>query len=118
MNGINGLVLLPNNWDASIYTLNESNNLLSDFNSNIISANEWITILEANGAVFLPAAGQRVGNVVSNVGYDCNYWSSLFRNPYGDTGPVRLKISNEFINTRIMYPTEGYSVRLVKDYNP
>jgi hypothetical protein len=118
VNGINGLILLPNNWDPSIYTLDESNNLLSDFNSNIISASEWITILEANGAVFLPAAGQRVGNTVSNVGYDCNYWSSLFRNPYGDTGPVRLKISNEFIDTRIMYASEGYSVRLVKDYNP
>ena len=34
-----------------------------------------------------PAAGQRkVGCTVSNVGYACNYWTALYRFPYGDFG--------------------------------
>ena len=116
VNGINGLVLLPDDWNPSIYALKGYNESPFHFDSNIITENDWITILEANGAVFLPAAGQRVGCTVSNVGYACNYWTALYRFPYGDVGPVGLRISNNFISTTIMSATYGYSVRLVKDY--
>ena len=119
VNGINGFILLPDNWDTSIYELNEYNGILPIFNSNIISENDWITIFEANGAVFLPAAGRRSGYSVSNVGYVCYYWSALYRNPYGNKGPVALTISNNYIITiGIASAYNGLSVRLVKDYNP
>ena len=118
VNGINGFILLPDNWDTSIYALNDYNGILPIFNSNIISANDWITVFEVNGAAFLPAAGRRGGYSVSNVGYVCYYWSALYRNPYGNKGPVALTISNNNIITiGIASAYNGLSVRLVKDCN-
>ena len=117
VNGISGLILLPDNWSSSIYSLNGSNSYSSSFNSNIISANDWITILEANGAVFLPAAGQRVGSSVSNVGYECNYWSASYLNTSVANYPYRILISNQNIDhNNVMPPSDGYSVRLVIEY--
>ncbi|MBQ1758127.1 MAG: hypothetical protein IIZ94_00455, partial [Prevotella sp.] len=75
VNGVDGLILLPDNWDASTYTLNISV-LGPDYGNyldNIISATDWTTILEANGAVFLPKTVGRDGTSITT---DCNYWSS------------------------------------------
>ena len=78
-----------------------------------ISDDDW-TLLENNGAVFLPAAGYRNGTSVSNVGYEGVYWSStsvddsrayyLYFNSSGSINPQ---------NTNPRY--FGYSVRLVQD---
>ena len=73
VNGVDGLILLPDNWDASTYTLNKTNNDYGGFNANTISAADWTTILEANGAVFLPKTVGRDGTSITT---DCNYWSS------------------------------------------
>ncbi|MBQ6305343.1 MAG: hypothetical protein IJK78_02120, partial [Bacteroidales bacterium] len=73
VNGVDGLILLPDNWDASTYTLNETNDDYGGFNANTISATDWTTILEANGAVFLPKTVGRNGTSITN---NCNYWSS------------------------------------------
>lgn len=117
VNGVNGLVLLPDNWNSSIYSLNDCNSDYSSFNSNIISANDWASILEANGAVFLPAAGQRVGTSITNVGYICNYWTASYLNTSIANYPYRILISNQNIDYRnVMPPSDGYSVRLVIDY--
>ena len=117
VNGINGLVLLPDNWNSSIYSLNDFNSDFSSFNSNIITANDWITILEANGAVFLPAAGQRVGYSINNVGYVCNYWSASYLSTSISNGAFRILVSNQNIDSgNLMPPSDGYSVRLVIDY--
>ena len=120
VNGVNGLVVLPDNWNISIYSLNDTNSSYSSFNSNIISANDWITVLEANGAVFLPAAGQRDGTSVSNVRYICNYWSATYIHTSIVWYPYRILISNEIIDVNsVMPPSDGYAVRLVIDYgNP
>ncbi len=76
VNGVDGLILLPDNWDASTYTLNYTNDdygNFSGFYANTISATDWTTILEANGAVFLPKTVGRNGTSITN---NCNYWSS------------------------------------------
>ena len=73
VNGVDGLILLPDNWDASTYTLNETNDDYGGFYANTISATDWTTILEANGAVFLPKTVGREGTSITT---DCNYWSS------------------------------------------
>ena len=75
MNGVDGLILLPDNWDASTYTLNETNDDYGGFYANTISATDWTTILEANGAVFLPKTVGREGTSITN---NCNYWSSTY----------------------------------------
>ena len=57
--GIRGLVILPDDWNASTYHFNEANVNGSPYLANIITAKEWIDVLEPGGAVFLPAGGER-----------------------------------------------------------
>ena len=75
VNNVNGVILLPDDWSTSYYTLSDTNTGAS-FSSNIISAIQWST-LEQHGAVFLPAAGDRYGTSVhltsGGVGV---YWSA------------------------------------------
>ena len=73
VNGVDGLILLPDNWDASTYTLNKTNDDYGGFYANTINATDWTTILEANGAVFLPKTVGRNGTSITN---NCNYWTS------------------------------------------
>ena len=75
VNNVNGLILLPDDWNISFYDLNDTNTNTASFASNTISASEWDT-LEQHGAVFLPAAGFRFGVSVKSVGVNCYYWSS------------------------------------------
>ena len=76
VNGIQGVVLLPDNWKETNYSLNATNSY-NDWASNVISSNDWTDIFESEGAVFLPVAG-----VVNNPGYQgyyndqLGYWTS------------------------------------------
>ena len=111
VNNVNGVILLPDNWTNSIYALNSPNG--GNYGSNAITAEDWANTLEANGAVFLPAAGYLAGNSsVSDAGSDGSYWSSSYgdgSSAYGlDFGSVYLNTSNDTRNL-------GYSVRLVKN---
>ena len=82
VNGVNGIIILPDNWTASIYVLNNPNG--GDYSSNIITAEDWINVLEANGAVFLPASGYRYedewGGGLQALGEMGLYWSSSTAN--------------------------------------
>ena len=82
VNGVFGVVILPDNWDSSIYGFVSYNSIGANNNENTISISDWETILEPNGAVFLPGAGRRdyQNGWVDNAGYICNYWSSTYYN--------------------------------------
>ena len=58
VNGINGVILLPDDWSTSYYSLNNTNGSGASFNSNMITASQW-SLLEQHGAVFLPETGLR-----------------------------------------------------------
>ena len=75
VNGVNGVILLPDDWSTSTYSLNNANDRWASFSSNTLTALEWST-LEQAGAVFLPAAGDRYGTSVSYVGSYGDYWSA------------------------------------------
>ena len=77
--GVRGWVILPDDWvkpgDVTFSTTS-----LTNYGSNIISADDWVK-MENAGAVFLPAAGQRSGTTVSGLSESAttgtgNYWSS------------------------------------------
>ena len=70
--------MLPDNWSSSNYSFSNTNNGNASFSSNRISQSDWTNRLEANGAVFLPAAGSRSGTNVSYVGSDGYYWSASY----------------------------------------
>lgn len=76
VNYINGVILLPDDWDESYYSLNNTNSSTASFSDNTISATQWNS-LEQHGAVFLPAAGY-YSSVMYNAGSNGYYWSSTY----------------------------------------
>jgi len=83
VNGVNGVVLLPDDWREVYYHLNGVNDPSSEFYNNSIGQPAWVYYLEEHGAVFLPAAGYRDGTSVNLVGSYGNYWSASC---YGNNG--------------------------------
>ena len=114
VNNVNGVILLPDDWSTSYYTLSNTNSTDASFSSNTISATQWAT-LEQHGAVFLPAAGNRNGTSVVNVGSGGFYWSTLHEN---DGKAYGLLIYSSILSTDGYYSRydrwEGFSVRLVR----
>ena len=110
VNNVNGVILLPDDWNISYYVLNDTNTNTANFASNTISASEWDT-LEQHGAVFLPAAGFRFGVSVKSVGVNCYYWSSTHVNRLYAYG-VYVTDSNMIVGDG-SNRTYGRSVRLV-----
>lgn len=111
INGVNGLVLLPDNWNSDIYYLDGTNDFYASFNANSISQTDWIIKLEANGAVFLPAAGYRYSNKIDNVGVSGYYWSASHIDDYN---AHLVYYNDEYLNTDYQhYRSLGLSVRLI-----
>ena len=67
VNGVNGVILLPDDWSVEYFSLNSTNTYDASFDTNTITADDWANSLESHGAVFLPAASHRGGTSVSYV---------------------------------------------------
>jgi hypothetical protein len=114
VNGVNGIILLPDDWNASIYALNYTNKSDAPYSTNIITLANW-EIMETYGAVFLPAAGYRELASTESVGSVGYYWSS---SSHSSLNAYRLEFSNSFYSSGSSYRRFlGYSVRLVQDAN-
>lgn len=112
INGVNGLIVLPDDWDANNYSLKETNKHDSGFTSNIISTSDWKRIEKA-GAVFLPASGERLGTIVAKVGTKGCYWSNT---NYNSLDAYYLMIGEKDVAPATdMRRHTGGSVRLVRD---
>ena len=79
---VNGLILLPDNWDGTVDADFEHYKSGATFNDNSYTTAEWQT-MEAAGVVFLPAAGTRkyspstsANTVVEHVNKTGYYWTS------------------------------------------
>lgn len=111
--GITGLVILPDNWNSSIYSLNNTNDIEVGFGSNSISQYDWLNILEPNGAVFLPTAGWRDGLSTNYIGTYGRYFSAdacLYYSAYG------VYFCDDYVNAVYdEFRNIGHSVRLVQD---
>ena len=112
VNGMNGVVLLPDDWNKSTYGLSNTNNRYASFSSNSISSSIWNSTFSPAGAVFLPAAGWRNGAAVGRVGSYGYYWSS---SPDVSGSAYSVDFSDSGLNpgnwSRRYY---GQSVRLVR----
>lgn len=111
VNGLNGVILLPDNWSSSNYSLSSTNNDGASFSSNRISQSDWTNRLEANGAVFLPAAGWRDGTGVYGVGAHGVYWSASYKD--GDGAYLVYFYESNLYAVNCGYREYGRSVRLV-----
>ncbi len=113
VDGVNGVILVPDNWNASTYSLNNYNVANAAYSTNTISASVWVNTFESAGAVFLPAGGKRHKTSISDVGSWGNYWSSSYSN---DFFASKTAFSNSLINPETNeYRYDGCSVRLVYD---
>lgn len=115
VNGINGLILLPDNWDNSNYNLSNINTSNVDYSTNVISLSVWNNTFETNGAVFLPASGTRNGTNVVSVGEVGAYWSANYEVSHYHGYTLKFNASNVLVDANQYYWTAGCSVRLVRD---
>jgi len=111
VNGKNGVIILPDDWNTSYYTLSSTNSEGASFSANTITSANWTSKFEAHGAVFLPAAGGRSGTSVENVGSYGSYWSS---SSYGSDIACYLDFNGSELDMNCNYSRYyGRSVRLV-----
>ncbi len=83
--GINGLIILPDNWnhkwDKENFTYPLLFNLKSYSGYNFFPLEVWETHFEKKGAIFLPCSGFREGKVIKQINTGGSYWSSTgYRN--------------------------------------
>ena len=117
VNGVNGLIFLPDNWTCPAGVTFESGFHSSDGTEyyaayQTFTADQWLK-LEAAGAVFLPVAGYRGGSKVNYVQlYGGFYWSATER---GSNGAYYLSCRSGGACVDYENRIGGMSVRLVQD---
>ena len=109
VNGVYGYVLLPDDFKkpAEINWSHQANN----WSTNTYTVEQW-KLLEATGAIFLPAAGYRGGTDVTNV-LIFGYYRSATMNSARDA--YSLLFGSDRAYVRSYDRRGGQSVRLVKD---
>lgn len=112
---VNGVILLPDNWNTSFYTLSSTNTTNAKYTVNKITDSDWDTYLEFHGAVFLPAAGYRNGTSVSSSNSDGHYWSSDSHKSNSSKAYFMSFTSTSLTCGDYSNRYEGNSVRLVRD---
>ena len=113
INGVGGLIILPDSWTLPSgcpqFTTGLSSN--ENWTRNSYTLDQWAE-MEAAGAVFLPAAGYRNGTAVSDVGSFGDYWSSTI---YNERDAHYLSFSSRNIQADYNYYRYcGFSVRPVR----
>ncbi len=106
-----GYVILPDSWElpAGQTFVNTD----TSYAVNVYNASDW-AVMEAAGAVFLPAAGQRTGSATTNIGTVGNYWTASHVN--GTTGySFHIAAGACTLQSTVTYST-GCAVRVVHEY--
>ena len=116
VNGVNGLILLPDNWTCPAGVTFKSGfhrdwSVEAYGQYQTFSAEQW-SKLESAGAVFLPASGLRYGSNVSGVQNGGFFWSATEGNS-DDARYLYFYSAEAYMYANLRYG--GQSVRLVKD---
>ena len=130
VNNVNGVILLPDDWNSSVFQFyDNANESWAEYSSNVINISQWNT-LQSAGAVFLPSTGMRTSNASGYPGYLITisinsldlgyYWSSTCSSDQSSS--IADRFSFYFSNSGCSIGTVsrgcGLAVRLVQDYNP
>lgn len=112
VNSVKGVILFPDDWKGNTFSLIGINNSGTTYSSNIISLDDWIIQFEANGAVFLSAAGYRDGGDCYGMGSKGAYWSVT---SHENDGAYVLYFFDDDLDA-LYYSSRygGFSVRLVR----
>jgi hypothetical protein len=114
VNGVGGLIILPDSWilpSSCLFTAGFANSW-RDWTHNSYTLAQWAD-MEAAGAVFLPAACSRLSSYVvnGNIGF---YWGATL-DAMNMNYAHYLFISSDGLGHNSYYLYNGYSVRLVQD---
>lgn len=117
VDGVNGLILLPDNWSCPSglyfrtgFSSYEGEDYYASYQT--FSAEQWAKMEQA-GAVFLPAADYRDGtSMASGFRLHGYYWSSTNS---GSSEGYYLHFDSDSSNISDYSRDDGHSVRLVKD---
>ncbi len=119
VNGVNGLIVFPDNWSDSYHHLSSEyvNNNAISFENIKIAESTWVNDFETHGAVFLPVAGQRHvnNNYVEYPNGRGHYWSATSA---GDETAYRVYFTGNSSDWSYGVGSSrrfGYAVRLVRD---
>lgn len=127
VDGYESLILLPDNWNSSLYDLHDVNSSTASFNSNIITLAAWEGVFANEGTVLLLATGVRgyddisfsdvvyCRNGIQNGGDLLSYWTATFSD--GEPSEAFCFYFTDYWggpNCRCFRAT-GRSVRLVHD---
>lgn len=120
-----GIILLPDDWNNTLFDLQGVNAGTAHFNSNEISLSTWVEIFEKAGAVFLSEAGVRgyyQGTIIYQrydfdvpgfgIAAPMTYWTVSCADPYD---AYCLYIHGNSFSFGICLKSNGRSVRLVQD---
>ena len=112
--GVEGLILLPDDWDLMAKPLAAT---LSNFTDVTLSADTWLA-WELAGAVFLPQAGTRNPNLGTYSATSCTYATGTYSDYYGDYRMCST-FNLDYATTQDGIGSTDYmmgtSVRLVRD---
>ena len=107
--GVAGMVILPDAW-----TLPEEcafSEKATTYSDNSYSTFEWL-LMQGNGAVFLPAGGNRYGTNVIGGGTEGYYWSATSA---GEYTAYSISFTEKSVTGDRSYRIYGRSVRLVQN---
>ena len=123
VNGVNGVILLPDEWTDDKFSDTENgldarpdsyyyNSSGTNFSFHAYTREQWETVMESAGAVFLPATGGRIGIDAESDNSAGSVWSAT---------PIRVGSAYRlFFDGFKLYPQDdvyrypGFSVRLVQ----
>lgn len=109
LSGVAGLVLLPDNWELPEGCAFEPT--VEAYSTNTYSVSQW-SVMEQNGAVFLPAGGNRYGTTIKEGGIAGYYWSSTTAGKYS---AYSISFVEGLVAADRSYRIYGRSVRLVQN---
>lgn len=121
VNGVNGMILLPDEWICpsgvnfkSGFHAQSGGEYFGDYQS--FTQEEWV-LLEDAGAVFLPAGACRIGTKIDGEGFYGTYWSStdMIRVGTDDNIAMYLYFYSDVSYVGGSFCEYGLGVRLVKD---
>ena len=113
--GVNGVIVLPDSFSDPMRNHGNgafTGSATTGWSANVYTDANWV-LMEAAGAVFLPAAGYRSGASVSQVGAYGQYWSTVYYDTYS---AHRVSFGNSCLGADgYDIRSYGFAVRLVHD---
>lgn len=111
VNNMYGYIILPDNWNSNVIQFTSSP---KNWSTNVYTLSEWEK-MEKAGAVFLPAAGVREREKVSEVGVYGVYWTSSCGGDSEGRYAGNLEFGESSCNVGNENRWCSFAVRLVKD---